>query len=77
MTHLPHCYFRKIDGPHLFLKESDASLFLEKKMKCLSISSAQNQVLHYFFKQKSLFSYEEIMSRLIFSEEITRHFIFV
>jgi hypothetical protein len=62
------------------MKKSSTSLFLQKKMKCLIISSNKNEVLHYevlhFFLKKywgTSFFYEGIIRRFcFFSEEIMR-----
>ena len=81
-------FLQKIRSASLFLqKKWSVSLFLQKKMKRLIISSATNEMPHYYLRKKwgaslflqkkpSGFFSEEIMRRLIFSEEIMRHFIF-
>jgi hypothetical protein len=41
--------------PYFFREKLSAPLFLQKKMKCLIISSEKNEAPHYFFRKKLIF----------------------
>jgi len=57
-------------------KTSSASLFLQKKIKCLNISSYEKHLFSEEIMRHLIFLFGQIMRHYIFSEEQIRHSIF-